>query len=411
MLRLGPWLVPLAALTLVQAANLLLAALVLPGVATHPLGYIPWVLLAGWGLGTVLLAFRPDPVISFLLLACWAMSVQLLLLPPGLPPTFGTLAVAPVLAVGVLALPRWWGPTFSLGVLLVSLLTQGPRLAWGLEVPGADAPSQWSLAVLGVTLVLGAWSVRAAFARAERAQTELAHLKEGLGQIIQANVGFQDHAASMEAASSRRERLHITREIHDIVGYTLTNQTMVLQAAKVLIDRDHERLRELLESAEEAARSGLQEVRQALRQLRAEAERPPGLLNRLHHLCRTFEQATSVQVRLSGDQLPEELPDGLEPVLYRIVQEGLTNAFLHGKATKVTARLALERRPGTDSSLSVAISDNGQGADSVVEGIGLTGMRERLSGFGATLVYRAEAHGFTVSVQIPLPALPTPEVP
>ena len=213
-------------------------------------------------------------------------------------------------------------------------------------------------------------------------------------------MGFQELAASVEQTSSRRERLRITREIHDIVGYTLTNQTMVLQAAAVLLDRDHEKLRELLASAEESARDGLQEVRHALRKLRAGAERPAAFLNRLHQLGRTFEQATGVKVELSGAQTPDTLSPALELVLYRMVQEGLTNAFLHGKATRVSVGLSLDERE-----LIVHLADNGKGAAEVTEGIGLTGMRERLGAFGGLLEYNGGVHGFAVWARIPRASL------
>jgi signal transduction histidine kinase len=254
----------------------------------------------------------------------------------------------------------------------------------------------WGLGAVGLTLVAGAMAARSAFRQRDEAVAELVHLKEGVQQIVQANVGFQEMANEVEQTSVRRERLRITREIHDIVGYTLTNQTMVLQAASVLLDRDHTKLRDLLESAEESARSGLQEVRQALRQLRDGSDRPVAFLNRLHHLCRTFDQATSVNVVLAGSRAPDNLPPHLELVLYRIVQEGLTNAFLHGKATRVTVGLALE-----GGQLTCTLADNGAGASDIEEGIGLTGMRERLAPYGGTLEYRGSDHGFTVWARVP----------
>jgi len=282
--------------------------------------------------------------------------------------------------------------------LLFFLSGQGSRTAWGQDFGGATEGTFWGLGALGLVLVGGAWALAAAFRGRAEAEQELSHLREGVQQVVQANVGFQELAAAVEESSMRRERLRITREIHDIVGYTLTNQTMVLQAAAVLLDRDHDKLRELLSSAEESARAGLQEVRQALRQLRIDAEGPVAFLNRLHQLCRTFDQATGVSVELSGAQTPENLPPALELVLYRMVQEGLTNAFLHGKATRVSVGLSLD-----EDDLTVHLADNGAGAEQITEGIGLTGMRERLSAWGGTLGYRGGSHGFTLWARLPRP--------
>lgn len=393
-------LVPPGILVVLHGAAIVLA---LQTLERHPEAspalYVPWLLGMGLIIGVLLLLTRPRTVAATLVLVLWAVMVQLVLLPPGFTATFRLLAMAPVLVQTVLTLPAGLGPALGLVELGFFLAGQGNRTAWGLEVPGASDEALWGLGSVGTALMGGAWALRSAFRQRDRAEAEVAHLKEGVQQVVQANVGFQELAAAVEQTSMRRERLRITREIHDIVGYTLTNQTMVLQAAAVLLDRDHERLRELLATAEESARSGLMEVRQALRQLRVGAEGPVAFLNRLNQLCRTFERATSVRVELSGSQTPDDLPPALELVLYRMVQEGLTNAFLHGKATRVSVGLAL------GDELTVHLADNGSGAAEVTEGIGLAGMRERLAAFGGTLDYRGGAHGFTVWARIPRSSL------
>jgi signal transduction histidine kinase len=391
----------LALLALVELSGVGLAFVTLasrPDIASAD--YAPWVMLFGWAIGSVLLIFRTPPIPSALALIIWTMATQLVLLPSVFSPTFRFLAAAPVLMTTVLVLPQGWGGALALGELFLSLASQGSRIVWGAAVPGAPTETLWNFGTLGLLLVGGAWLLRTAIAQRNRAQAEVAHLKEGVQQVVQANVGFQEWAASVEQSSTRRERLRITREIHDIVGYTLTNQTMVLQAAAVLLDRDHAKLRELLESAEESARSGLQEVRAALRQLRLGTERPVAFLNRLHQLCRTFEQATEVVVELSGSQTPDLVPPGLELVLYRLIQEGLTNSFLHGRASRVSVGLTVD-----DAGLKVHLADNGVGAEIVTEGIGLTGMRERLAQFGGTLDYASSPTGFTVWAAVPREAL------
>lgn len=393
-------LVPLGAHLVLHGAALVLALATLAAEPTAPSGYVVWLVALGAILGGALSLGALRPASAFLVLFFWALSVQLSLLPPGFSPAFRLLVMAPVLAQSVLSLPGFWGPVSAGLELLVFLSGQGNRTAWGVPVAASDEATLWGLGAVGVVVIGGTWALRAAFRERDEARAELAHLKEGVQQIVTANVGFQELAVSMEQSSMRKERLRITREIHDIVGYTLTNQTMVLQAAVVLLDRDHAKLRELLDSAQESARAGLQEVRQALRQLRLGSDRPLGFLNRVHQLCRTFEQATDVKVELSGAQTPDELPPALELVLYRMVQEGLTNAFLHGRATRVSVGIAAD-----DEGLILHLADNGNGAEQVTEGIGLAGMRERLVPFGGQLEYRSDRHGFIVLARIPRAAL------
>ena len=394
-------LVPLGSSFVLHGAAVVLA---LQTLARHPESapavYVPWLVGAGFVFSAVLVLTKPRTLPATLWLLIWALTVQLVLLPPGFSVMFRLLAMAPVLVHTVLSLPAVGGPALALSELAFFLGGQGSRTAWGLEVAAASDEVLWGLGALGLALVGGSWALGSALRKRESAEAEVVHLKEGVQQIVQANVGFQELAAEVEQSSMRRERLRITREIHDIVGYTLTNQTMALQAAVVLLDRDHDKLRELLASAQESARSGLQEVRQALRQLRVGAERPLAFLNRLNQLCRTFERATAVRVELSGAQTPDALAPGVELMLYRMVQEGLTNAFLHGKATRVSVGLGLD-----GEALTVHLADNGSGAEEVTEGIGLTGMRERLGAFGGVLDYRGGAHGFTIWSRIPRTAL------
>jgi signal transduction histidine kinase len=363
-------------------------------------GYVPALLTFGLVLGIGLVIASPQPFPTVLVIVAWTISVQLLLFPAGFSTAFRIVATVPLLVQTVFSIPTGWGPVLAVMELLVLMSGQGDRIAWGLTVTATDRESLIGMGAIGLAATGGAWGLRAALLKRAEAEDEVAHLREAVQQIILANVGFQELATVVERTSTRQERLRITREIHDIVGYTLTNQTMVLQAAAVLLDRDHDKLRELLSSAEESARAGLQEVRQALHQLRDGTERPLAFLNRVHQLCGSFERATSVRVELSGAQLPDNLPPALELVLYRMIQEGLTNVFVHGKATRVSVGLALD-----SAQLSLRLADDGQGAEAITEGIGLAGMRERLAPFGGSLEYAGSVHGFTVWARIPRTAL------
>jgi signal transduction histidine kinase len=392
---------PFGLLVILHGAALILSFQTLSRQAeTANAAYIPWIVIFGFIVGSGIVFIAPRPFPATLVLLVWTMAVQLSLFPPGFSTTFKLMVMAPVLVQTTLSLPGAWGPLAALLELLFFLTGQGDRIAWGQPVSATTWETLMGMGAAGLALIGGSWGLRSAFRQRADATAELCRLKEAMEQIVLANVGFQELATTVEYASTHRERLRITREIHDIVGYTLTNQTMVLQAATLLLDHDHRKLRELLASAEESARTGLQDVRQALRQLRMDAEKRPAFINRVDQLCRTFERATSVIVQLTGAQTPDSLPPEVEHVLYRIVQEGLTNVFLHGKATQVSVGLRMD-----EAGLSLRLADNGLGAEQVTEGIGLAGMRERLAPFGGTLDYEGSAYGFTVRAWIPCASL------
>jgi signal transduction histidine kinase len=91
------------------------------------------------------------------------------------------------------------------------------------------------------------------------------------------------------------------------------------------------------------------------------------------------------------------ISEEIDLVLYRMIQEGLTNAFRHGKATLITVRLWIFQ-----SELIVRIHDNGQGSPEIKKGIGLQGMEERIKKIHGRLEAKNVVDGFVVIAWIPL---------
>ena len=114
------------------------------------------------------------------------------------------------------------------------------------------------------------------------------------------------------------------------------------------------------------------------------------------NLARSFQTATGVEVRISYGNAPFSLGREVDATIYRLIQQGLTNAFRHGAASEVRVNLWL-----ADTEVRVNISDNGRGSGDVKEGIGLGGMRERLASLGGRIETRSRADGFDLSAFIP----------
>jgi len=87
----------------------------------------------------------------------------------------------------------------------------------------------------------------------------------------------------------------------------------------------------------------------------------------------------------------------VDDFIYHFIQEGLTNSFRHGRATNIEVLLWKD-----EEKITVTLRDNGRGCESIKEGIGILGMRERLGKFGGTLEFRNPAHGFEMCAEIPL---------
>ncbi len=229
-------------------------------------------------------------------------------------------------------------------------------------------------------------------------ETIVAHSRR-IANLTTANLAFQDHAEHVESESAKRERNRITRELHDITAYALTNISMTMNAAKVLLTENPKDLPDLFETARRQAEEALQETRTTLYRLRSVEDQKLKGLHAFVQMAREFQAATGVTVQINYGNVPFSLGPVVDAMIYRLIQQGLTNAFRHGKADHV--RVNLWR---ADSEIRVTVSDNGQGGEELKEGMGMQGMRERLATVGGSVEARSRPNGFELSAAIPVEA-------
>jgi two-component system, NarL family, sensor histidine kinase DesK len=184
------------------------------------------------------------------------------------------------------------------------------------------------------------------------------------------------------------ERERIARDLHDVLGHTLSVITLKSELAGKLINRDPGRARKEIHEVEEISRKALSEVRDAIRGYRSQ-----GLAAELALAKSTLETAgLSVQCDAATTM---KLPAMQESVLSLAVREAVTNVVRHAQAR--TCRFRLEQENGL---CRLEIHDDGCGATNC-EGNGLRGMRERVEMLGGTLQRVAEA-GTTLTITLPL---------
>jgi signal transduction histidine kinase len=209
----------------------------------------------------------------------------------------------------------------------------------------------------------------------------------------------RETAARLAAAE---ERARIARELHDIVGHTLS--VMVLQVGAVrhklpnLPDED----RDALEDVERTGRTALAEMRRLLGAMRergreAELEPQPGLENLGALIQRVRSAGLPVRVEVEGDPVP--LPRALDLSAYRILQEGLTNVLKHAGASH--AEVVVRHQADV---LQLEVRDDGDGpADSDALGHGLVGIRERVKLYdGEMTAGPANGGGFVLTASLRL---------
>ncbi len=226
----------------------------------------------------------------------------------------------------------------------------------------------------------------------------------------------QAEAAEVRAAQAERERdaaariavaeerVRIARELHDIVAHAVSVMVLQVGAVRHKLPETLAEDSDALRNVEQAGRTALAEMRGLLAAMRgdgdeAELTPQPGL-DGLEELLEEIGRA-GLPVQLHVDGEPVALPRGIDLSAYRIVQEGLTNALKHARASNadVTVRYRSDE-------LQVEVRDNG-GGSSTSDGLGhgLVGVRERVKIYGGQMsAGTANGRGFILSTRLPLSA-------
>ena len=232
-----------------------------------------------------------------------------------------------------------------------------------------------------------------------------------LHQVVQERETQLEELVRKLVHAQEDERQRIARELHDETGQKLTALGMGLAALEVTLSTgDSLRTSHLLRSLREMNDQAITELRNIMANLRPAQLDDLGLAAALRWYVSQYQtRYPDTHVQLKIEKQPGRLPPEHEIILFRVVQEALTNVERHAHATQVT--LNLTRTP---SSVRVEIVDNGAGFDSKQpprhepgSGLGLPGMRERVALVNGQLeIDSAPGKGTRILVDLPLPEMP-----
>jgi signal transduction histidine kinase len=215
------------------------------------------------------------------------------------------------------------------------------------------------------------------------------------------------HAEREREAAARvavaEERARIARELHDIVAHAVSVMVLQIGAVRHNLPESLPEGKEALKGVEQAGRTALAEMRHLLGAMRHDGDdlqlAPQPGLESLGPLLEDVRRAgLPVALQVDGEPLP--LPRALDLSAYRIVQEGLTNALKHARASH--ADVILRYRPGD---LQIEVRDDGKGGCPTSDGLGhgLVGVRERVKIYGGEMTAEtANGGGFVLSTRLPL---------
>lgn len=205
--------------------------------------------------------------------------------------------------------------------------------------------------------------------------------------------------AQVEAARGA-ERIRLAREIHDVLGHTLSALAVQLEGARLLLERERAAAAAIdaVSRAHRLAREGLDEARRAVGTLRGDDLPGPDLLP---GLVEGFALDSGTEARLAVEGEPADLAPDARLALYRTAQEALTNVRRHARASRVDLRLRWER---DGAELTVENDGVAPGAGAPSAGYGLVGMRERAELLGGKLELGAGDGRFRVRLWVPATA-------
>ena len=337
-----------------------------PGMGFAPLG---WALLVASGLALVWRRRTPVPVLAATGLCAVGYQAT----------GFDVPAVAFLFAV--YAAVREGHRTITV-VASVAVLATLPlaALASGLHNTG-EAFAQ-ARGALEIAWLIAAGAAGEALRQAERRADEAERTREETAR----------HRAD-------EERLHIARELHDSLTHQISVIKLQSEVAVHLAHKRGEPVPEALLAIREAGREATRELRAALDALRDDGRTPPRGLDHVPELVERA-RATGLDATLTIDGQRHDVPAAVDRTAYRIVQESLTNIARHAAAA--TASVRIDFRP---NALAIRVDDDGKATPDTapMPGVGLLGMRERVTALGGRL--RAEPRsegGFTVQAELPV---------
>lgn len=221
-------------------------------------------------------------------------------------------------------------------------------------------------------------------------------LETANAKLKEMNAQLQDYAQMQEKMGETKERNRIAREIHDTLGHTMTGLSAGIDACIAMIDFSVDETKKQLNKISKVARQGIQDIRRSVNKLRPDALEHLNLEAAMEKMMEEMMEVSDVQIRYECEVPALKFNPDEEDAIYRVVQEGITNAIRHGKAANIDVHIKKENKW-----LVLSIQDDGVGCEEIKSGFGLIHIRERIQMLNGEVTYDG-SHGFHIVAKIPI---------
>lgn len=211
-----------------------------------------------------------------------------------------------------------------------------------------------------------------------------------------ANSQLAEYAKITEHMGETKERNRLAREIHDTLGHTLTGISVGIDACIATVEVAPKETKAHLERISEVARNGLLDIRRSVNELKPDSLERLSLETAILKMITDMKSVTDMEIYFDCKIKQLKFDEDEESAIYRVIQESLTNALRHGKASRV--RITMEKE---DDMVLLTIKDNGIGCSEIKNGFGTKHIMERIGMLNGTVEFRSE-NGFSVIARIPI---------
>ncbi|MBP3326111.1 MAG: hypothetical protein J6L77_06815 [Coprococcus sp.] len=189
------------------------------------------------------------------------------------------------------------------------------------------------------------------------------------------------------------ERAELFQTLHDKLGHNINGSVYQLEAVKVLMEKEPEASRKMVQAVIDQLRSGMDEIRVILRKERPKKYKLAVL--QLEKLCEDC-RLKGVEAELITEGESKDIPEKYLEVILDNAYEAVSNSMKYAKCSKIKISVRV-----LNQMIRCSISDNGVGCKEVIDGMGISGMRKRMREINGILDFETEA-GFTINMLLPL---------
>lgn len=235
---------------------------------------------------------------------------------------------------------------------------------------------------------------------AQKNNEEVRRVRKLNKELEESYLKLDNYAKMVEELTLKNERNRIGSEMHDSLGHSLTALRMQLEFAKKVIESNPNKALEVINKSEELVKKSIIELRATVYDLREGSNER--FIEGLTLAIENIQASCNIEVDFDYSRNIETIGFEIKDLIYRTIQECITNSLNHGNAGKISIKLFYE-----NNNLHLSIKDNGKGCKVLMENNGIRGIKERVEKyFGKVEIFSEEGKGFEMKVELENLTLP-----